>query len=35
MIESAGYEIIKKEGYDEGLQQGLQQGLQRGMIKEA
>lgn len=27
MIESAGYEIIKKEGYDEGLQ--------RGMIKEA
>lgn len=35
MMESAGYEIIKREGYDEGLQQGLQQGLQRGMIEEA
>jgi hypothetical protein len=31
MMESAGYEIIKKEGFDEGPQQGLQQ----GMIDEA
>ncbi|ROQ93375.1 RpnC/YadD family protein [Desulfosoma caldarium] len=31
MMESAGYEIIKKEGYDEGLQQG----LHRGMMEEA
>ena len=27
MIESAAYEIIKKEGFEEGIQQGIQQGL--------
>jgi predicted transposase YdaD len=35
MIESAAYDIIKKEGLQEGLQQGMQQGLQQGMIQEA
>jgi len=27
MIESAAYEIIKKEGFEQGIQQGIQQGL--------
>jgi hypothetical protein len=27
MMESAGYELIKKEGFDEGIQQGIQQGM--------
>lgn len=31
MIESAAYEIIKKEGYEEGIKQGIQQGLQQGI----
>ena len=35
MIESAAYEIIKKEGFEEGLKQGLQQGLQQGLLEEA
>lgn len=34
MIESYGYEIIKKEGYDEGLQQGLKRGVQQGIEQE-
>ena len=38
MIESAAYEIIKKEGFEEGIQQGIQQGLledAREMVLEA
>lgn len=38
MIESAAYEMIKKEGYDEGLQHGMQQGMLaegREMVLEA
>jgi hypothetical protein len=35
MMESAAYEMIKKEGYDEGLQQGIQQGVQQGMLEDA
>ena len=38
MIESAAYELIKKEGFEEGLKQGLQQGLleeAREMVLEA
>ncbi len=38
MMESAGYELIKKEGYDEGLRHGLQQGMlaeAREMVLEA
>ncbi|WP_297055462.1 hypothetical protein [Thermosulfurimonas sp.] len=35
MIESAAYEIIKKEGYEEGMRQGIQQGIQRGLLEEA
>ncbi len=31
MIESAAYEIIKKEGFEEGLKQGIQQGIQQGI----
>ncbi|MGC8720166.1 MAG: hypothetical protein ACP5TY_09195, partial [Thermodesulforhabdaceae bacterium] len=31
MIESFGYELIKKEGYEEGLQKGFQQGMQQGI----
>ncbi|WP_456370778.1 hypothetical protein [Thermodesulfatator atlanticus] len=31
MIESAAYEIIKREGYEEGLKEGIQQGIQQGM----
>ena len=31
MIESAAYEIIKKEGYEEGIKQGIQQGIQQGI----
>ncbi len=31
MIESAAYEIIKKEGYEEGLKAGFQQGIQQGL----
>ena len=31
MIESAAYEIIKKEGFEEGLKQGIQQGLEKGI----
>ncbi len=27
MIESAAYELIKKEGYEEGYQQGMRQGM--------
>ena len=30
MIESAAYDIIKKEGYAEGRTTGLQEGLQKG-----
>jgi flagellar biosynthesis/type III secretory pathway protein FliH len=33
MIESFGYELIKKEGYEEGLQKGFQQGIQQGIEK--
>ena len=33
MIESAAYEIIKREGYEEGLKQGLQQGIQQGLLR--
>jgi hypothetical protein len=33
MIESFGYELIKKEGYEEGLQKGMQKGLQQGLKK--
>jgi hypothetical protein len=38
MMESAAYEMIKKEGYDEGLQRGIQQGMleeAREMVLEA
>ncbi len=38
MMESAGYELIKKEGYDEGLRHGLRQGMladAREMVLEA
>jgi flagellar biosynthesis/type III secretory pathway protein FliH len=31
MIESAAYEIIKKEGYEEGLRDGIQQGIKQGI----
>ena len=31
MIESAGYELIKREGYEEGLKVGIQQGIQKGL----
>ncbi|OAG27588.1 RpnC/YadD family protein [Thermodesulfatator autotrophicus] len=31
MIESAAYEIIKKEGYEEGLKEGIQQGIRQGL----
>ncbi|GAB6162626.1 hypothetical protein JCM12298_17850 [Desulfothermus naphthae] len=27
MIDSAAYEIIKREGFEEGIQQGLEQGI--------
>jgi len=33
MMESAAYEMIKKEGYEEGIQRGLEQGLQQGLEK--
>ena len=32
MMESAAYEMIKKEGYDEGMLKGMQQGMQQGML---
>ncbi len=35
MIESAAYEIIKKEGFEEGLREGIQQGIQQGSVEEA
>jgi predicted transposase YdaD len=35
MMESAGYEIIKKEGFDEGLQAGIEQGIEQGKVQEA
>jgi len=35
MIESAAYEIIKKEGFEEGVQQGIQQGIQQGLLLNA
>ncbi|RMG66197.1 MAG: hypothetical protein D6722_15345 [Bacteroidetes bacterium] len=43
MMESAAYEMIKREGYEEGLQrglergiqQGIEQGMQQGMLEEA
>ena len=31
MIESAGYELIKREGYEEGLKVGMQKGLEQGI----
>lgn len=31
MIQSAGYELIKQEGYQLGIQQGIQQGVQQGI----
>ena len=31
MIESAAYEIIKREGYEEGIKQGIQQGIRQGI----
>ena len=31
MIESAGYELIKNEGFQEGIQQGVRQGIQQGV----
>ena len=31
MIESAGYELIKQEGFQQGVQQGIQQGVQQGI----
>ena len=31
MIESAAYELIKKEGFEEGIQRGIEQGIQKGM----
>ncbi len=31
MIESAAYEIIKKEGYEEGLKAGIEQGIEKGI----
>ncbi|GAB6162358.1 hypothetical protein JCM12298_15170 [Desulfothermus naphthae] len=31
MIESAAYEIIKREGFEEGIQQGIQQGIEQGI----
>ena len=31
MIESAAYEIIKREGYEEGIKQGIQQGIKQGI----
>ncbi len=34
MIESAAYEIIKKEGFEEGVEQGIQQGIQQGLVQE-
>ncbi len=33
MIESAAYEIIKKEGFEEGLKKGLKEGLEEGLQK--
>ncbi len=33
MIESAAYEIIKKEGFEEGLKAGIQQGLREGLLE--
>ncbi len=33
MIESAAYEIIKREGFEEGIQQGIQQGIERGKLE--
>ncbi len=35
MIESAAYEIIKKEGFIEGMERGMEQGMERGMGKGA
>ncbi len=35
MIESAAYDIIKKDGIQEGMQKGIQEGMQKGMILEA
>ncbi len=35
MIESAAYEIIKKEGYEEGFKVGIQQGIQQGLLEDA
>ncbi|WP_022854073.1 RpnC/YadD family protein [Thermodesulfatator atlanticus] len=31
MIQSAAYEIIKREGYEEGLKEGIQKGIEQGM----
>ncbi len=31
MIESAAYELIKKEGIEEGIKPGVQQGIQQGI----
>ncbi len=38
MIESVGYELIKREGLEEGLKKGIQQGMlqqAREMVQEA
>ncbi len=35
MIESVGYELIKREGLEEGLKKGIQQGIEQGMLQEA
>ena len=31
MIESAAYEIIKKEGYEEGIKEGIKRGIEKGI----
>jgi len=31
MIESAAYDIIKQEGYEEGIKAGIQQGIEKGI----
>uniref|UniRef100_A0A7C4VQZ5 Rpn family recombination-promoting nuclease/putative transposase n=1 Tax=Desulfatirhabdium butyrativorans TaxID=340467 RepID=A0A7C4VQZ5_9BACT len=33
MIESAAYDIIKREGYEEGMEKGLEKGLERAIRK--
>ena len=33
MIESAAYEIIKREGFEEGIQQGIERGKLEGLLE--